>query len=141
MSISKVSVKALDTYRYPLEEPVTSGGRIMHPAGEITQITNGDIFRFMSYVEFDEKAGTAHGNHFHETRVEFLYVLKGKLRAIYKDLDTDEAVTLVLQTGDLVEVRPRCAHVYLPLEYSQAIEFSSSTFDAADIHTYTLSDE
>jgi len=67
-----------------------------------------------------------------------MYIISGRLRAEYMDLDTGESMKAILQSGDLVTIKPRCAHAYYPLEYSQAVEMSATIYDPADTVTHKL---
>ena len=126
----KVIVKRLKIKSPPLK----NGGIFISPSGEIAQIVNGETFDFLAYIEFKYSPEHPRGNHYHTKKEEFLYIIKGKLRAIYLNIDDGEREELVLETGDLVNVKPRCAHVYYPMEYTQTLEFSSSIFDPLDIN-------
>ncbi len=135
---TKFSIKTLGEYTPPLTSPLTTGGRIVTPAGELAQVVNGDVIKFLAYVEFKENIDAPRGNHYHELKEEMLYIIKGRVRAIYKDIDTNETDDVVLKTGDLACVKPRCAHVFFPLEYTQAVEFSATTYDPTDTHKYQI---
>jgi uncharacterized RmlC-like cupin family protein len=140
MPLSKVSVRHLPVYTPPLKGFLEEGGRIKQPAGELAQITNGGSFQYLAYIEFNIDAPVLRGNHYHEIKEEFLYILTGKLRAVYKDIDTDDMEEITVSAGDLITIQPRCAHVYFPIEYSQAIEFSASLYDPQDTLKYVLAD-
>jgi mannose-6-phosphate isomerase-like protein (cupin superfamily) len=136
-ALDKVSIR-----RLPVVEPPAppDGGRIQTAAGELAQIVNGLELRYLAYVEFKVDAPILRGNHYHEHKHEFLYVISGRLRARYLDLDSGETAEVLLEAGDLVTVAPRCGHVYHPLEYSQAVEFSANAYDPADTLPYPLAD-
>jgi dTDP-4-dehydrorhamnose 3,5-epimerase-like enzyme len=111
------------------------GGRIITSAGELAQVVNGQqLFTFLAYIEFQSDNDSPRGNHYHSNKEEFLYIIKGKLKAVYKNLETEEMVELLVGEGDLIHIKPGCAHVYYALEYTQAIEFSPHTFDPTDTH-------
>ncbi|MFG3687838.1 cupin domain-containing protein [Micromonospora sp. NPDC047740] len=116
------------------------GGRIQSPAGELAQVVNGDSYKFLAYVEFRPDASKPRGNHFHAHKTELLYLISGRVRAVYQDLDSGERAELTLEPGDLVTVQPRCAHVYYALEYSQAVELADHPYDPADTHPYEVGD-
>jgi len=118
----------------PVTQPPTppGGGRIVTPAGELAQVLNGETFRFLAYLEFKTDSKRPRGNHYHAEKTESLYVISGRLRAVYRDISTGEQTERVLQAGDLVTISPGCAHVYFPEEYSQAIEVSDAEYDPAD---------
>jgi mannose-6-phosphate isomerase-like protein (cupin superfamily) len=136
--LEKLTLRRLPVYPRPPESPVTTGGRIFTPGGELTQILNGIDVRFVAYVEFAGNLGSPRGNHYHRRRREWLYIVRGRLQAHYEDVESRESMELVLETGDLVCVEPGCAHVYFPLEYTQAIECSSIDFDPQDTRPHVL---
>ena len=137
MKIAKVAIRTLPSVSPPIPE---GGGRIHSSTGELAQITNGESFSFLAYIEFILDAEKRRGNHYHETKTEILYIISGKLQAHYYDIDTGESMKVILQAGDLVAIEPRCAHAYVPLERSQAVELSATAYDPADTLAYKLSE-
>jgi dTDP-4-dehydrorhamnose 3,5-epimerase-like enzyme len=138
MSLEKVTIRTLPIISPPIPE---GGGRIANGNGELAQIVNGAAFRFLAYLEFKPQSTLLRGNHFHERKTETLYVLAGQLDGFYEDLDTGESAVYRLNAGDVVTIRPRCAHAYRPLKYTQAVEMSDETYDASDTHPYQLQDK
>ena len=131
--------------RLPIVEPPipTGGGRIMTSAGELAQIVNGDAYRFLAFVEF-RYAGPqspTRGNHVHRRKAESLYVISGRLRALYEDLESGDRMAIDLEPGDLVTVEPNCAHAYRPLEDALAIEFASVPYDSADTERHVVEED
>lgn len=135
MNLTKVSIRKLNIKKPPLDN---DGGRIITDAGEIAQIVSGEMYRYLAYIEFEENPNIARGNHYHDKKEEYLYIIKGNLKVIYEDVDNNERQEIILTTGDLVIVKPRCAHVYYPLSYTQAIEFSRDPFDPHDTYKYII---
>lgn len=111
--------------------PITDGGRMRGAAGEFAQISNGEPFPFVAYLDFAGE-GTRRGDHFHERKTELLYVIDGELDARYLDLDTQAFTRLTLEAGHLVRVGPRCAHAYVAARYSQAVELATLVYDPSD---------
>jgi mannose-6-phosphate isomerase-like protein (cupin superfamily) len=136
--LAKVAVRRLAIYTPPLTAPLTEGGRITTAAGEIAQLVSGEEFRYLAYLEFLHKPDVARGNHYHLHKTESLYVLHGRLRTVFKDIETDEMQTVELQPGDIATIQPGCAHVFVPLEYTHALEFSPQPFDPDDTYRYML---
>lgn len=136
--LAKVAVRRLAIYTLPLTAPLTEGGRILTAAGEIAQLVSGEAFRYLAYLEFLHKPDVARGNHYHQHKTESLYVLTGRLRAVFKDTETEEMQTVELETGDMATIQPGCAHVFVPLEYTYALEFSPQPFDPEDSYSYKL---
>ncbi len=133
--MEKVSVRRLPEVVPPIPE---GGGRIITGAGELAQIVNGDLYRYLAFLEFQPDPQAPRGNHFHAVKTEHLYIVDGLVRATYLDLDTGETAEVELRRGDLVAVSPRCAHSYTALAYSHAVEFSALTYDPADTIAHVL---
>lgn len=114
------------------------GGRLVTGAGEMARLVDGEPFRYLAHLEFKPDPTAPRGNHYHATKTEHLYIVDGLIVASYLDLDTGETAEVELRGGDLVAVSPRCAHAYLAVEYSRAVEFSPLAYDAADTIRYVL---
>jgi quercetin dioxygenase-like cupin family protein len=134
--MDKVTIRRLPDVVPPIPE---GGGRIVTSAGELAQIVNGDAYRYLAFLEFQADPSAPRGNHFHAVKTEHLYLVDGLVRATYRDLDTHESAEVELVAGDLVIVHPRCAHAYVALEHSHAVEFSPLAYDPADTIRYVLS--
>lgn len=132
-----VRIRRLPVIRGRPATPVLDGGRILLPAGEFAQVANGGAARFVAYLEFLAGPGRSRGNHVHARRTEILYVIRGRLRARWRDVAGGDRVERVLTAGDLVTVSPGCAHAYEAIEYSQAIELSDTPFDPEDVTPFT----
>jgi dTDP-4-dehydrorhamnose 3,5-epimerase-like enzyme len=132
---SKVTVRRLPVAAPPVEP---GAGRVHSEVGELVPIAAGEAIRFVAYIDFVPHAPRLRGNHYHETKTETLYVIRGKLAARYQDLDTGEDWEAALEAGDLVTVAPRCAHVYQPTEYTQAIEVATGVYDPLDTIRHVL---
>lgn len=92
---------------------------------------NGEPMRYLTYLEF--APGKERGNHYHNKKEEYMIVLKGKLKAKYYLVDNPlESLELVLEEGDIVNVKSRVAHVYLSDDGANAIEFSPQILDYDD---------
>ncbi len=140
MSTSKLVSRTLPVVVGPPPTPVTTGGRILLPAGEFTQVLNGETARFVALLEFKVGPGLSRGNHYHERKTESLYVVSGRLAARFADLDTGERFERELAAGDLVTVAPRLAHTYRALEPALAVELSPTPFDPADVTRFEFGD-
>lgn len=135
MSFDKVSIRPLPIVTPPV---VAGAGRLLTGAGELVPIVNDAPVRFVAYVDFLPDVPHFRGNHYHATKVETLYIIRGRLRGRYRDLDTGEEYEATLGAGDLVTVAPRCAHVYIPSEYSQAVEVADGPYDPEDTFPHFL---
>lgn len=109
--------------------------RIIEERGELAQIINNECFRHLVYLEL-KKGNFFRGRHFHLKREETFYVVSGKVRALFEDIETKERLEKVLIAGNKVTIFPKCAHIFFPLEYSQMIHFSKEKYDPADMYPY-----
>jgi hypothetical protein len=133
--MAKVSLRRLPDVAPPIPP---GGGRMVTAAGELAQIVNGEPYRYLAFLEFQPDPDAPRGNHFHAVKTEHLYIVDGLVRASYLDLDTGEQSEVELRGGDLVAVSPRCAHAYIALEHSHAVEFSPLGYDPEDTIRYVL---
>ena len=132
--MDKVTIRRLPVLEKPPAEPILDGVRIRMPAGEAVPVWNGGPWRFIAYLELLPGANTWRGNHWHEQKTEYFYVISGRLRAVFEDLDTGETLEAELESGTTLVIQPRCAHAFKGLERSQALECSPHEFDATDAH-------
>jgi mannose-6-phosphate isomerase-like protein (cupin superfamily) len=132
--LSKLALRRLPVLDAPPARPVLDGVRIRMAAGEAAPVFNGTPYRFVAYLEFQPGTGAWRGNHYHERKRESFYVIRGRLRAVFEDVDTGERFETTLETGDLLHIEPRCAHAFTALEYTQVIECSPLDFDASDAY-------
>ncbi len=108
--------------------------RIMEERGELAQIVNDECFRHLVYLEL--KPGFFRGKHYHLKREEVFYVISGKVKAVFEDIETKERLEKILGTGDKVMILPKCAHVFFPVEYSQLLHYSKDKYDPEDRYPY-----
>ncbi len=111
---------------------MTDGGVIEMPAGDFVQVANGEGVRFVAHLEFRADPPAERGHHYHLARTETFTVVRGRLAGRWLDLDSGARIDAVLEPGDQVTVRPRCAHAYRALEEAAAVECASHVFDAGD---------
>ena len=132
--MDKVTIRRLPVLDGPPARPVLDGVRIRMRAGETVPVWNGGPWRFIAYLEMLPGSDTWRGNHWHELKTEYFYVVSGRLRAVFEDLDTGERLDTELETGTTVTIAPRVAHAFKGLERSQALECSPFEFDASDAY-------
>lgn len=132
--LSKVSIRSLPVLDAPPAAPILDGVRIRMAAGEAAPVFNGGPWRFIAYLEFLPGTGAWRGNHYHEKKREYFYIISGSVRGVFEDVDSGERAEAVLSAGDVVVIEPRCAHAFTAVAYSQAIECSPLEFDASDAY-------
>ena len=92
---------------------------------------NGSPMCFLTTLEF--VAGKERGNHYHNKKEESLLVAGGVLKGKYwLPNDLKEILEIVLNPGDIVNIKPGVAHAYISDEGATAIEFSPQVLDISD---------
>ena len=133
----KVLKRSLPVLRLPLEPDAPALKRLLLSQGELAQFHDADEgIRYLAFIEL--VPGQVRGNHYHQVKEELVYVIRGELLLDVADIDSQARASVALRTGDLAVIRTRIAHALRPVEPGQAIEFSSSRFDPADIHKFLL---
>lgn len=133
----KVRKTTLPALTPPTGPDAPSLKRLLLTQGELAQFHDADEpIRYMAYIELRE--GTVRGNHYHEVKAEFVYLIAGALQLVVEDLATNVRETIPMQAGDLAFISTRVAHALQITKPGHAIEFSSARFDAADTHRHTL---
>jgi mannose-6-phosphate isomerase-like protein (cupin superfamily) len=111
--------------------------RLLLPQGELAQFYDADEpVRYLAFLELRD--GGVRGNHYHESKEEFIYLIQGELQLVAEDIHSRAREIVALQAGDLVVIQPGVAHALRTVKSGQAVEFSRSRFDRADIHRYPL---
>ena len=111
--------------------------RLQLPQGELAHVYDGE--EGMRYIAcLDLLPETVRGNHYHQTKNEFVYILEGELLIIAEDPETRERVSFTLHPGELMLIRTGVAHAMRTVKPGKAIEFSCARFDAADTHKFPL---
>jgi dTDP-4-dehydrorhamnose 3,5-epimerase-like enzyme len=111
--------------------------RLLLPQGELAQTHDSDEgFRYLAVLETRE--GSVRGNHYHKVKVEWVYVSQGELLVRLQDIQTNERASVPLRTGDMLCIQTGVAHLFQTIEPGQAIEFSTTRFNAADSFPFRL---
>ena len=111
--------------------------RLALPQGELAQFFDGEEgIRYIAFIEL--RPGNPRGNHFHNHKEEWIYLVRGELSLIVEDVASKERAELPMVAGDLVKISTGVAHTLKIIQPGHAIEFSAQRFDAADIHRYVL---
>ena len=117
------------------EAPVLK--RLLLPQGELAQFYDADEpMRYLAFIEL--RAGSVRGNHYHNIKEEWIYLIEGEVLLTLEDLRTKERESFRIGAGDLIFISTGVAHALRIAESGQAIEFSKSRFDPTDIHRFAL---
>jgi dTDP-4-dehydrorhamnose 3,5-epimerase-like enzyme len=123
--MEKVSIEKL-----PETKEIDGAKRWTEEKGEFVQISWREDIGHLAL--FGLNRGFFRGNHYHERKDEFFYVVRGTIRAVFKDLDSPEKEEHLLTAGDKIRVKPRCAHIFYGLEDAQVVEYSPQYYDKKD---------
>jgi hypothetical protein len=111
--------------------------RLLLPQGELAQVHDSEEgIRYLAVIE--TRSGSVRGNHYHKIKEERIYVLQGELLVLVEDVETKARASVPLKTGELLLIQTGIAHLLRTVEPGQAIEFSNTRFDAADIFPFAL---
>ena len=128
----------VSTWTLPVVEPGSTGSestlkRIILPQGELAQFYDSE--EGVCYIASIElKAGTVRGNHYHEKKREYVYIVSGEILVALEDLETGAAARLDLKGGDLILIQPRVLHALQVKRDGLAVEFSRERFDPKDTY-------
>lgn len=103
--------------------------RLIKTKGELATISI-DTIRYLAYVEFPEN-GVPRANHYHKDKLEHLYLIKGKVKLMYRQggKSNDPIQEAVVEEGSLVTIQPGVAHAYVTLMPGFAVEFSPASYE------------
>jgi quercetin dioxygenase-like cupin family protein len=109
--------------------------RLLLAQGELAQFYDSDEgIRYIAAVELRE--GAVRGNHYHDRKEEWLYVVAGEVALQLEDMASKTRATVPLRAGDLAVVHTRVAHAWQTIQAGFAVEFSPVRFDPADVHRF-----
>ncbi len=129
----KVRKLSLPVFDNPAESAPTEPKRLRLAQGELAQIFTGSPgIRYLAALEL--RAGTLRGNHSHERKHEFVYLISGRM----EETKAPHQERFICQAGDLVEIAPGIAHAFRVLESGTGLEFSPQEFDASDVQRCRL---
>ncbi len=134
----KVTVRSL-----PVGGPYRRERRFVNERGEMAQIADDALspFSHLVYIEIlPGGAETERGHHYHDAKVETLYVIKGRLGVGLEDLGSGDVDRVVLEGGDKIRIFPGVAHAYKALEYTQALEYTCEAYNEADTKPYRMNE-
>lgn len=106
--------------------------RLLQQRGELALIEDGKTFRHLGFFTLKRGKGYYRGGHYHLRKVEYFYVVSGRLRVQVVDLDSNEKSEVILKAGQRVCIQPNCAHRFQAVEDAQVIEYYDSVYDPED---------
>lgn len=135
-------------------EPLLHIQKINHLNAEITSpicltVMNNEkgISAFLNSTEsintvaiLQSKAGSAvRGNHYHLRKNEIIYIIEGKGKLYYWLPEKVEIENVLVESGDLITIKPGLGHAYQAIENTLAFEMGSLPYNPADtINDYRI---
>lgn len=100
--------------------------------GEFAQISYRETIGHLAFFQIRE--GFFRGGHVHKKKEEIFYLVRGRIRAVFRDLPTGEEEEHILARGQRIRVTPGCAHIFHGLEDTLVIEYSPQFYDITDTY-------
>ncbi len=116
----------------PQTKDVDGAKRWEEEKGEFAQICYDEEARHIAF--FTVKKGFWRGSHYHEKKEETFYVVEGRIRAIFVDLDTNEREEHLLLKGTRLRLKPRCWHIFYGIDDASVVEYSPQVYDKTDAY-------
>jgi dTDP-4-dehydrorhamnose 3,5-epimerase-like enzyme len=123
-------MKKITIEKLPETKEIDGAKRWEDSKGEFVQISYREDTGHVAFFEL--KKGQYRGNHYHEKKEEVFYVINGKIRAIFVDVDTSEREERILTKGDKVQVSTRVGHIFHGLQDTAVVEYSPQYYDKED---------
>lgn len=98
--------------------------------GEMFFLT-GDNFHFTSALLIHSKKNSIRANHYHKKDSHYVYLLKGKMEYVYKELSTKDAKkkSILVNEGEMVFTPPMEIHAMKFLEDSIFLTLTTESRD------------
>lgn len=114
----------------PENKELDGAKRWVDEKGEFVQVSWREDIGHLAFFELRE--GQFRGGHYHERKEETFYVIRGRIKAVFRDIDGGPAETFLLQKGMKVRVGIRIGHRFEGIEDSLVIEYSPQYYDKTD---------
>lgn len=125
--MEKVHIETL-----PQTKDVDGVKRWEEDRGEFAQICYDEEARHIAF--FTVKRDFWRGGHYHEKKEETFYVIDGRIRARFVDLDTNEREEHLLLKGTRLRLKPRCWHIFYGIDDASVVEYSPQVYDKSDAY-------
>jgi dTDP-4-dehydrorhamnose 3,5-epimerase-like enzyme len=125
--------------KVPYTRDILGAKRWEEERGEFVQISYKEEIWHLAV--FGIRKGFSRGSHYHEAKEEIFYVVSGKMRALFLDMDTLQKEEYILEKGDKIRMRPRCGHIFYGLEGTLVVEYSPHVYNKEDSYRIDLGKE
>ena len=116
--------------KLPFRSDLTGEKRWEEERGEFAQIAYQEEIRHLAVLEI--RKGFTRGKHYHEKKEEVFYVVHGKLKGRFIDIDTAQEDEKFFEKGDKIRIKPRCGHLFYGLEDTLVVEYSPQVYENGD---------
>jgi dTDP-4-dehydrorhamnose 3,5-epimerase-like enzyme len=116
--------------KLPLGRDLPGEKRWEEERGEFAQIAYQEEIRHLAFLEI--RKGFTRGKHYHEKKEEVFYVIRGKLKGRFVDMDTAQEFEEFFERGDKIRIKPRCGHLFYGLEDTLVVEYSPQVYEDGD---------
>jgi mannose-6-phosphate isomerase-like protein (cupin superfamily) len=107
--------------------------------GDSVYINPEETIQFLSVIEFLPDKGLR-GNHYHKHKNEILYIISGRVKAFYwRCNDPENKVTCIHEKGTKITIPPLIGHGFEALEFTLALEMTTTPFDSTDTYYHDKS--
>jgi dTDP-4-dehydrorhamnose 3,5-epimerase-like enzyme len=124
-------MRKITVEKLPETKEIDGAKRWEDGKGEFVQISYREDIGHVAFFEL--KKGQFRGNHYHEKKEEVFYIIGGKIRAVFADIDTSEREERILTKGDKVQVPTRLGHIFYGLEDATVVEYSPQYYNKEDV--------
>jgi dTDP-4-dehydrorhamnose 3,5-epimerase-like enzyme len=104
--------------------------------GEFVQIAYQEEIHHLALFEI--RRGFSRGNHYHRKKEQIFYVFRGKLRALFMDMESLQKEEKVLEKGEKIRMKPLCGHFFFALEDALLAEYSPQVYEEQDRYKINL---
>lgn len=125
--------------KVPYTRDILGAKRWEEERGEFVQISYKEEIWHLAVFEI--RKGFSRGSHYHEAKEEIFYVVSGKMRALFLDMDTLQKEEYILEKGDKIRMKPRCGHIFYGLEGTLVVEYSPHVYNKEDSYRIDLGKE
>jgi dTDP-4-dehydrorhamnose 3,5-epimerase-like enzyme len=125
--------------KVPYIKDILGAKRWEEERGEFVQISYKEEIWHLAV--FGIRKGFSRGSHYHEAKEEIFYVVSGKMRALFLDMDTLQKEEYILEKGDKIRMKPRCGHIFYGLEDTLVVEYSPHVYNMEDSYRIDLRKE
>jgi len=116
--------------KLPSQKEGPGAKRWVEERGEFVQIAYQEEIHHLALFEI--RRGFVRGNHYHQKKEEIFYIVRGKLKALFMDMDSLQRKEKILKKGDKIRIKPFCGHMFHGLEDTLVVEYSPQIYEIED---------